>query len=164
MCSSSNQYVWLKFAFKASLMEVQGFSCPFSGFCEGLRAFSIFFCSSLAFHWYPRLEGPLLVTLFQVFTGSIGKVGAYMHHCMMTFRRQGTCANFLQVPYTLLLHLESSYFSGFIWIYWFFIAIWIYLLFLALKGGGLYITPFTVWVLHCWTKPRGLTGGVLCRR
>ena len=48
-------------------MEVQGFSCPFSGFCEGLRAFSIKFCSSLAFHWYPKLEGPLFVTLSRVY-------------------------------------------------------------------------------------------------
>ena len=32
-----------------------------------------------------------------------------MHHCMMAFRRQGTCANFLQAPYTFLLPMESSF-------------------------------------------------------
>ena len=58
-------------------MEVQGFSCPFSGFCEGLGAFSILFCSSLAFHWYPRLEGPPFVILFRVLLGQLARGGLY---------------------------------------------------------------------------------------
>ena len=32
-----------------------------------------------------------------------------MHHCMMAFRRQCTCANVLQVPYTFLLPMESLF-------------------------------------------------------
>ena len=67
MCLSSNQCIWLEVCIKLCLIEVQGVSCLPSGFCKGLRAFSILFCSSLVFHWYPPLEGPLFVTLFRVY-------------------------------------------------------------------------------------------------
>ena len=123
-----------------------------------------------------------------------------MHHCMMAFRWQCMCANFLCAPYTFLLPMESPYSSEFIWhfyvhsslallgseaqqslceicptslatflgflrffmdllvqdsiwIYLFFMAIWTYLLSLF-WGGGHCITPYTVIVLHCWTKPQ----------
>ena len=38
-----------------------------------------------------------------------------MHHCMMAFRGQCMCANFLCAPYTFLLPMESPYSSEFIW-------------------------------------------------
>ena len=143
-------------------MEVQGFSCPFSGFCEGLRAFSILFCSSLVFHWYPRLEGPLFVTLFRVLLGQLAR-GAYMHHCMMAFRRQGMCANFFASPIHFFTTHGKFVSSGldesfdFLWPYGSicFSSLW--------KRGGPCISLYTVWLIRYWTKPRLLTGGVLCK-
>ena len=128
-------------------MEVQGFSCPFSGFCEGLRAFSILFCSSLAFHWYPRLEGHLFVTLFCVLLGQLAR-GAYMHHCMMAFRRQGTCANFLQAPYTFLLPMESSFLLVYMNLLIFNGHMDQFAFLCSERGGGPCFSLYTMWLLH----------------
>ena len=128
-------------------MEVQGFSCPFSGFCEGLGAFSILFCSSLVFHWYPRLEGPLFVTLFRVLLGHLARGGLYaslydgiqttMHIC-----------KFFASPICFFTTLRKFVFVWNLLILYGHMDLFAFLC--SERGGrGPCITPYTVWILLC---------------
>ena len=138
----------VKVCIKLILIEVQGiFSLSF-GFCEGLRAFSILFCSSLVFHWYPRLEGPLLVTLFRVLLGQLARGGLYasLYDDIQTTRH--VCKFFASPIHSFTTHGKFVFF----WVYMNLLILYSHMDLFAIprsERGGLYITPFTVWVLRC---------------
>ena len=193
---------------KLLLIEVQGVSRLSSSFCEGLRAFSIFFVDWSAPPWcsigtHDKRDlclGPLCTSKYEFswIIDFFAARGVYMHLCMMAFRQQCMGANFLCAPYIFLLPMESPLSSEFIWMFiavWLssvqklnracvdfvqqvwppfwdsWVSFWIYLFripyesidslwpygpicYLRSERGGLYITPYTVLVLHCWTKPK----------
>ena len=81
--------------------------------------------SSLVFHRYPRLEGLLLVTLFSSFYWINWQGGAYMHHCMMAFRRQCTCANvFAILIYPFYYPWKVRFLLG-LYGFFMFVAVWL---------------------------------------